>query len=141
MASHYYISRAARALFAINIALPAILLVMSLFDGHSWWRVTISVGFLVACVANSYLLYLATSGPLITLTSTSLAVRSCWARVAQSISLNDVTGIAWTNRDTVCLRLRSGELHPVDLRGLGRADRDKVRTELDSWLRAASNIA
>jgi len=141
MASHYYISRAARALFAINIALPAILLVMSLFDGHSWWRVTISVGFLVACVANSYLLYLATSGPLITLTSTSLAVRSCWARVAQSISLNDVTGIAWTNRDTVCLRLRSGELHPVDLRGLGGADRDKVRTELDSWLRAASNIA
>jgi hypothetical protein len=141
MASHYHLSRAARVLFAINVALPAILLVMSLFDGHSWWRLTISAAFLAACVANSYLLYLATSGPLITLTSTSLVVRSCWARVAQCISLHDVTGIAWSNRDTVCLRLRSGELHPVDLRGLGRADRDTVRTELDSWLRAASNIA
>ena len=141
MASHYYLSRAARVLLVINVALPAILLVMSLFDGHSWWRLTISAAFLAACVANSYLLYLATSGPLLTLTSTTLAARSCWARVVQCISLNDVAGIAWTNRDTVCLRLRSGGLHPVNLRGLSGADRDKARRELDSWLRAASNIA
>jgi len=141
MDSHYFLGGAARVFFVMNVALPAVLLVMSLFDGHSWWRLTISARLLVVCGADSYLLYLAMSGPIMTLKSTTLVVRSCRARVAKCISLSDVTGIAWTNHETVCLRLRTGELYPVSLRGLGRADRDKMRTELDSWLRTASNIA
>ena len=142
MASHFFfVGRAARFLFAVNVAFPAILLVMTLFEIHSWWQLTLCAAIFSWFVANSYMLYLATSKPLITVTSTTLEVRSWSARVAQCIPLSDVTAIAWKNQDTVCLRLRTGELYPVGLRGLGRTDRDKARTELDSWLRAASNIA
>jgi len=35
MDSHYFLGGAARVFFVMNVALPAVLLVMSLFDGHS----------------------------------------------------------------------------------------------------------
>ena len=141
MSKHYYMGPAIKTLLVMNAAFPFVLLAGTLAGDLSLWRWIESGAYLAWGLVNAYFMYVAFSAPLLSISSEAVRTRAWLDPTGRRVDRAEVDGLAWSNADTVCVRLNSGQLESIGLRGLGRASKEQARAELDSWLRNASNIA
>ena len=141
MSKQYYVGPAIKTLLVLNAAFPLVLLAGTLAGELSLWRWIESGADLTWGLVNGYFMYAAFSAPLLSISPETVRTRTWLDRTGRQIERAAIDGLAWSNSETVCVRLKSGQLEPIGLRGLGRASKEQARVELQSWLRTASNIA